>query len=506
MTMNPKRILPIMRCLALVVFLVSACAPQASAPAQPAAQAPVATEASAAATEAPAAAAPVAAGAEVTATGDVSPTVAIAGQQPFPDGTELKILQWSHFVPRYDQWFDKFAADWGAANNVKVTVDHIDQAKLIPTLTAAIDAGEGPPLAETIIAPSLFVEGVRDLTDVNTKAQELFGAQTETCKANSYLPATKMWYGFCHGWSPDPGDYDINLWTKAGFPNGPATYDDLLKGGAQINKDDGVPVGLGLSPEIDSNMAMRAIIWSFGGSDQDANECVTINSPQVINAVKYVADLYKQTMTDEVFSWNAASNNQGLIAGELNYILNSISAYRSLQKVDAEAAKNIGFTEALKGPNGDQHASAHLWFTYIVPKYVKDGPNFDAAKAFMLALVANYNQATYNSELYNFPAFKSTVPQLYKEGGWLDKDPFGSEPPNKLKVLATADNWVTYMGWPGTANPATSEVFATNIIPTMMGKVALGQMSAEDAVKEAETQMNAIYDKWRAKGLVGCKK
>jgi len=261
-----------------------------------------------------------------------------------------------------------------------------------------------------------------------------------------------------------------------------------------------------LSPEIDSNMAMRAIIWSFGGSDQDANECVTINTPQVVNAVKYVADLYKQTMTDEVYSWNAASNNQGLIAGELNYILNSISAYRSLQKVDADAAKNIGFTEALKGPNGDQHASAHLWFTYVVPKYVKDGPNFDAAKAFMLYLVANYNQATYNSELYNFPSFKSTVPQLYADGGWLDKDPFGSDPPNKLKVLSTAEKWVTYMGWPGTANPAVSEVFATNIIPTMMGKAALGQLTPEEAVKEAETQMNAIYDKWRAKGLVGCKK
>src|SRR2546425_741224 len=25
----------------------------------------------------------------------------------------LKILQWSHFVPSYDVWFDKYAKDWG---------------------------------------------------------------------------------------------------------------------------------------------------------------------------------------------------------------------------------------------------------------------------------------------------------------------------------------------------------------------------------------------------------
>jgi multiple sugar transport system substrate-binding protein len=251
-------------------------------------------------------------------------------------------------------------------------------------------------------------------------------------------------------------------------------------------------------------MAMRAIIWSFGGSIQDENECVVVNSPEVVEAVNYVADLYNQTMTEEVFSWNAASNNQGLIAGELSYILNSISAYRSLQKIDVDAANNIGFSEALKGPRGDQHASAHLWAIYVVPNYVEDGPAFDAAQAFMLHLAGNYNQATYNSELYNFPSFKSTVPQLYEEGGWLDSDPFGSEPPDKLKVLLTAENWVTYLGYPGPANPAVAEVYATNIIPTMMGRAALGELTAEEAVAEAETQINAIFAKWREKGLVGC--
>ena len=79
------------------------------------------------------------------------------------------------------------------------------------------------------------------------------------------------------------------------------------------------------------NMAARALIWSYGGSIQDERETVVINSPQTIDAVDYMARLFKATMTDEVFGWNAASNNQGLIAGNLSYILNSISAYRSAQ-------------------------------------------------------------------------------------------------------------------------------------------------------------------------------
>ena len=441
---------------------------------------------------------------EVVVTKEVEVEKIVEVDMPeFPEGTELHLLQWSHFVPNYDKWFDQFAQTWGEDNGVEVTVDHINLADLGPTLTAALDAGEGPTMVELVIAPSLFVEGVHDLTDVNMRAQELFGEQAPNCMANSYLPANDMWYAFCPGWVPDPGDYDISLWSEVGFPDGPATWADLLEGGARIRDELGVPMGLGLSPEIDSNMAMRGIIWSFGGSIQDENECVSLNSPEVLEAVEYVVQLYGQTMTEEVFAWDAASNNQGLIAGELSYILNSISAYRSLQKIDPEAADNIGFVEALKGPRGDQHASAHVWSIYVIPNYV-EAPDLDAAKAFLLHLTANYNQATFNSELYNFPAFKSTVPQLFEEGGWLDIDPFGSRPPDKLKVLATAENWVTYLGWPGPANPAVSEVYATNIIATMMGRAALGELTPEEAIVEAETQIEEIFNKWREKGLVGC--
>src|SRR5215207_4958534 len=51
-------------------------------------------------------------------------------------GTSLRILQWSHFVPAYDTWFDAFAQAWGEANDVEVTVDHVDTA----TIPAAIAA------------------------------------------------------------------------------------------------------------------------------------------------------------------------------------------------------------------------------------------------------------------------------------------------------------------------------------------------------------------------------
>src|SRR5215471_12772530 len=53
----------------------------------------------------------------------------------------LKIIQWSHFVPQYDKWFDGFAAEWGKKNGVPVTVDHIPHLELPARAAAEVSAG-----------------------------------------------------------------------------------------------------------------------------------------------------------------------------------------------------------------------------------------------------------------------------------------------------------------------------------------------------------------------------
>ena len=45
------------------------------------------------------------------------------------DTKALSIVQWSHFVPEYDKWFDNFAKEWGEKNKISVTVDHIPGAE-----------------------------------------------------------------------------------------------------------------------------------------------------------------------------------------------------------------------------------------------------------------------------------------------------------------------------------------------------------------------------------------
>jgi ABC-type glycerol-3-phosphate transport system substrate-binding protein len=409
---------------------------------------------------------------------------------------DLRILLWSHFVPSHDKWFDPFAKDWGKEVGVNVTVDHINNTEIVARTAAEIQARQGHDLIQYIAPLSQFEPSVVDLKDVAEEATNRFGEQLELCVKSSQNPATGKHYAYSPGWVPDPGDYRKSLWESVGLPDGPTSWDDLLRGGAEIKKTKNIQMGLGMSQEIDSNMAGRALMWSHGASIQNEDEEVVINSPETVAAVEFMQRLFKDTMTNEVFSWNPASNNQGLIAGQMSYILNSISAWRTAQEVNPEVADDIYFTRALKGPKAAL-AAQHVMYNWIVPSHAR---NVDAAKEFLLHYTANWPSATYHSKLYDLPAFPRLVPQL---NGWLDRDPFGAKPENKLGVLKNAIEWSTNIGHPGPANTAIGEVFATFVIPNMFAKAARGELSPEQAVADAERQIKPVFDKWRQRGLVG---
>jgi ABC-type glycerol-3-phosphate transport system substrate-binding protein len=408
---------------------------------------------------------------------------------------DLKILLWSHFVPAHDQWFDPWVQEWGRQVGVNVTVDHINNAEIPARTAAEIQAGQGHDLIQYIATLSQYEPSVVDLKDVVEEAEKRHGKMLDITRNSSFNPNTGKYYAFAPAWAPDPGDYRKSMWEKVGMPNGPSTWDELLEGGAEIKQSQGVQMGIGMSQEIDSNMAGRALLWSFGGSIQDENEQVAINSPETVAAVEFMTRLYRDTMTPEVFSWNAASNNQGLVAGQMSYILNSISAWRTAQAQNPPVADDIFFVPALKGPETALVAQ-HVMYNWIVPSFAT---NVDAAKEFLLHYAANLPSVTYHSQLYDFPSFPDTVPQL---DSWLDKDPFGANPPDKLAVLKNALDWSTNIGHPGPASPAIGEVFSTFVIPNMYARAARGEQTPEQSVAEAEQQINAIFQNWRARGLV----
>lgn len=406
-----------------------------------------------------------------------------------PLGNELKIIQWSHFVPAYDQWFDgQYTKEWGDANNVKVTVDHIDFAQLPARASSEVASQAGHDLFWFLAPPPAFEDQVIDHAEVVEEVEEKVGKMLPMARRSVYNPKTKKYFGFSDTWAPDPVHYRRELWDQVEPGLTPDTWDDVVKAGPKL-KEMGHPLGIGLSNDIDANMALMALMHSFGSYLQDEEARVAINSKSTIEALKAGAEIFSKGMTNEVFSWDARSNNEYLLAGKGSLIVNAISALRTIEKQKPDLAQKIALAPIPEGPE-QRLGLTHVMGVYLIWKFAK---NKEAAKKFLVDLAVNYREAFIKSKYYNFPSFPGAVPDL-KE--LVAKDD-GSPPAGKLAPLAGAERWSTNVGHPGGANAAVDEVFGNYLIPEMFARVARGEMAPEEAVRSTESRMQAIFGKWR---------
>jgi len=234
---------------------------------------------------------------------------------------------------------------------------------------------------------------------------------------------------------------------------------------------------------------VRAMLWSFGGAEQDEAGHVTINSKHTVEALKFMRSLYKDTETAEVFTWDPSSNNRGILSGKLSYVQNAISVTRTAEKDNPDMSAKIQLTRALKGPVR-RIASEHVMSCYVIWKFAENG---EGAKKFLLDYMDNFEAAFKASEFYNFPCFAKTVPNLKELIG---KDP-KANPPDKYAVLGDVLTWATNVGYPGYATAGIDEVFNTFVLPTMFAKAARDEMKPEEAAAAAEKEIKRIFDKWK---------
>jgi multiple sugar transport system substrate-binding protein len=402
----------------------------------------------------------------------------------------LKILQWSHFVPGYDKWLDnEFTKQWGQKHNTNVVVDHISVNEIEARAAAEVSAKKGHDLFMFLSPPAAYERQVIDHSEIYQECEKKHGKKVDLAHKSTYNQKTKKYFAFSDSYVPDPGNYRQDLWSQVGYPNGPDTWDQLLDGARKVKQKFGNPCGIGLSQELDTNMAMRALLWSFGGAVQDANGNVVINSKATVDALKYMKALFQETETPEVFTWDPSSNNRAILSGRASFVQNAISVTRQAEKDNPDISKKIQLTKALAGP-ATRMASEHVMDCYVIWSFAD---NKDGAKQFLIDLIDNYEAAFKASEFYNFPSFPNTVPDLQQ---LISNDPKAA-PPDKYKVLSDALSWSTNIGHPGFATAPISEVFTTFVLPTMFAKAARGQVTPEQAAKDAETEIKRIFDKWK---------
>jgi multiple sugar transport system substrate-binding protein len=236
-------------------------------------------------------------------------------------------------------------------------------------------------------------------------------------------------------------------------------------------------------------MALRAILWSFGGAEQDVAGNVTINSKQTIEALKFMKALYTESETPEVFTWTPPSNNQAMLAGKVSYVANAISITRQSEREHLPIDSKIMVSRALKGPVR-RIAAEHVMNCHIIWEFAE---NKEGAQQFLIDFMDSFHDGFVAGQFYNFPCFPKTVPNLQAE---IANDP-RANPTDKYKVLADVMSWATNVGYPGYASAGIDEAFKTYVIPTMFANVARGQETPENAAATAQKEYERIFARWK---------
>src|SRR6516165_7857639 len=381
------------------------------------------------------------------------------------DTTALSIVQWAHFVPAYDTWFDKFAKDWGEKNKIAVTVDHIPVQNVPARAAAEASAQSGHDLFGFNGAGGahLYRKFFIDVSDLVNETEKKYGKVSTIGKQLGYNADDGTWSAFPDFYINFPGMYQKSLWGEIGVL--PDTWDNLRIGGAKL-KAKGHPVGISLGHSNDPSTTWRGLLWSYGASEQDeAGKKIILDSKEAVEATKYVAALYKEAMTPEVLSWNDSSNNQYIASGVASLIINPISAYRTVQQLNKKLADDVFVMKAPKGPVRQLMGAAPEF--YGIWKFSR---NQDTAKDFLRYYADHWVDAFKASTGYNMPVFANIVP---KPMPILSDDPT-STPHDKLAVLQDSDQWSAATGYPGPSWPATDEIYNDFIISDMLAKAATG--------------------------------
>lgn len=395
-------------------------------------------------------------------------------------GTTLRILNWNHFIPAFDQWFDKFAADWGKANGVTVRVDHNPHLQLPARLASELAAGSGHDMFNFAgqIQVTLYYQNLVDLTDLMDRLGKQHGGWLVSARNLSVVNG--RWYAYPDFFILIPMLYRKDLLDENGLKV-PDTWDGW-RTVARTLKAKNHPAGFAVSHCNDSNHNWRSVLYDFGVKETDpSGKELQWDSKELREAMRFSKALWEEGMTSEVFSWDDASDNRYLDSGVACYIHDAISALRSIEQPNPTLYSKINIGNEPLGPKGRYNVCDPI--LYSIWKFSK---NQAAALEFLEFYATHIREAFVQSKGYNMPFlrdhYKKPMPVLGEDA--------------KYNILQDFDKVARFFGFPGPVTAPAAEVLATFVVPDMMARYFRGG-DLEGSVKWGMDQIKGIYAKYK---------
>jgi ABC-type glycerol-3-phosphate transport system substrate-binding protein len=228
---------------------------------------------------------------------------------------------------------------------------------------------------------------------------------------------------------------------------------------------------------------MSNILWDYGGGvwDKDGKPALgTTFLKQNTAALQFAVDTIKKhgIQPPGVMGWTDVSNNEAYMAGKLVTTNNGASLYYAMVSKKHELAPKTLCVLTPGGPAGSfVSSSCYNWAVFQktqkaelcedLIRYLEDEKRF-----------TEYSQVSVGQA---GPVYKGRVDNPY----WKSDPNFDAMVQNILRSVN--------IGYPGPMTPAAAEVQGQKILTDMAGRVVVGGLTAEAALKEAHARVEEIH-------------
>ncbi|TCZ64044.1 ABC transporter substrate-binding protein [Roseicella aquatilis] len=398
-------------------------------------------------------------------------------------GARLRVLRPARFIEPDEAIFNANTRRFTARTGIEVRVDYVNWDDMPVQVAVAYNTGQG---ADVIIGfgadPHLYAEKVTELTDLAEYLGAKYGGWYDLAQVYGRKHRSNAWLGLPMGGTTGPVVYRTSWVREAGFDAIPGDLGRFLEL-CRVLKRIGHPCGFALSHAPgDAPGYANWLLWSHGASLVDEEGKVTLDSPATARALDY-AKAMQDTMVPGTMSWNGASNNRAFVAGEIGLTQNGVSIYYSA-KTSKDPAQNAvaADTEHAEMPRGvaPKAPETALTLNAMVPRHTRVP---QAAKEYLRFMM---EAEQYDPWLSGCLGYWSQPLKAYAESAVWSSDP-------KLAVYRDAMDTPFYEGFRGPISAATGAVAENWIVVDMFARVATGQQSPADSMRDAQRAARRWY-------------
>lgn len=394
---------------------------------------------------------------------------------------ELRVLRWRRFVEGDETLWMENTKKFTEATGVKVRVDSESWEDVRPKAAVAANVGSGPDI---IIGwfddPHQYPDKLVDLTDLAQYLGGKYGGWYPV--AERYATREGRWIGLPLGAAGACMVYRRSWVQEAGFEKFPQDLQQILDCAKKL-KENGHAMGMALGNAVgDGNGWVHTLLWGFGGKMVDDANQVVLNTPETVQALEYVKELY-QHFVPGTQSWLDSNNNKAFLAGEVGATNNGISVYYAAKMSEDAAikamAEDIEHVNMPIGPVG-KPTELHLFTQAMVFQYSKY-PN--AAK--------EYLRFMWEKEQYE-PWQQAAIGYVTQPLVAYESNPIWTADPKHTPYRDTMKNML-WNGYSGTLGYASAAAMADYIVVNMFAEACAGGVTPQEAAERAHKRAERYY-------------